>query len=141
MMRLIAKQDEAFQRRCLPLIHRHLKWNAKRDTMSDANGIVDGMKILSRLKDSSLIELTPFMMKKLHRGGRHYLIDAVKLASTMGGDASSLKPIFKSTLKEAEEGLHEILKRKHHRPIDKITIKRLSERVEALKEGIANVEK
>ena len=141
LIKLIAKQDEAFQRRCIPLILRHLKWNAKRDTMFDATGMVEGMKILAALGDPAMIEITPFMMKKRHKGNMFYIEDAVKASASMGEKAAGLPPLYRSTLKEAEDEMLEIRKRKALRHIDRIRIKALEKRIEVLKEGIAHVEK
>ena len=102
-IRLIQREmDEKTQRKFIPDLIAHLKWQPTRDTMFAASGQAEALKLITQWGVTEIIPDLPDIMLKRLRGQRIYgnCLDAAK---AFGKDAVVLLPKFKVMLADIEK--------------------------------------
>lgn len=138
VVRMIRRKNEAFQRKCIPMLLEHLEWIPKRDTMFGAGGQKAAVEILADLGEEKLIPLIPTLMYKEMRGPGLFNV-AVAAAGQFGAKSKKLLPFFKDEIAKYKSKLEELKGNGLNRR-NRGTFETYKNRLELLREVVANVE-
>ncbi len=101
IVRIITRMKPETQSKFVPDLLAHLDWKPMRDTMFGSGGQEDSIKLLTKMKETKLIERLPNLMGKFDRGAG--LFDScLNSAKAFGKDAKIILPELKAILADIE---------------------------------------